>query len=96
MRYFHRTSVSPEQVLAEAERFFEGRLEAAERGDRMRRFTGTLGEVKISVRAEGGHYVHLTAETDQVGESEVDKMAKGFLSRVHKLAHPSHEVRGAY
>jgi hypothetical protein len=35
-------------------------------------------------------------ETDQVGESEADKMAKRFLAEVHVLAEPGHSIRGAY
>ncbi len=96
MRYFHRTSVSPDQVFAEAERYLGSRLETIERSDRRRVFSGAVGTIKISVRPEGGHYVHVTAETDQVGESEVDKLAKRFLGLVHKTAHPSHEIHGAY
>ena len=96
MRYFHRTSVSPDQVLAESERHFGGILEVVERADRTRRFSGTIGTVDLSVRPEGGHYVHITVETDQVGESELDKLAKRFLGLVHKISHPSHKVHGAY
>ena len=96
MRYFHRTSVSPDDVLAEAEQFFGSHLEEFERTHRSRTYRGTVGEVIVSVRREGGHYVHITAETDQVGESEVDKLAKRFLGHVHRRAHPKHDVRGAY
>jgi hypothetical protein len=35
-------------------------------------------------------------ETNQPGESEADKLAKRFLTLVHNVADPSHEVRGAY
>ena len=95
MRYFHRTSVPPDRVLAEAEQFF-GTLELTEEGSRVRRFTGSIGTLSISIRPEGGHYVHVTVETDQLGESELDKLAKRFLGVVHKAAHPAHEVHGAY
>jgi hypothetical protein len=50
----------------------------------------------VDVRAEGGHYTHVTVATDQVGESEVDKLAKRFLGTVHTKADPRHELRGAY
>jgi len=36
------------------------------------------------------------AATDQVGESELDKLAKRFLAEVHKLVEPAHVMRGAY
>jgi hypothetical protein len=38
----------------------------------------------------------VSVTTDQVGESEVDKLAKRFLATVHAGADPGHEVRGAY
>ena len=50
----------------------------------------------MSVEAEGGHYTRITVETNQVGESEADKLAKRFLTLVHTLAHAGHEPRGAY
>jgi len=34
--------------------------------------------------------------TDQVGESELDKLAKRFLGEVHRLVEPAHITRGAY
>ena len=50
----------------------------------------------MSVQAEGGHYTLVTIETDQPGESELDKLAKRFLTVVHTMAAPAHEPRGAY
>jgi hypothetical protein len=52
--------------------------------------------VTISARAEAGHYTFVEVGTDQVGESELDKLAKRFLAEVHRLAEPAHDVRGAY
>ncbi len=96
MRYFHRTSLPPEKVLAEADRYFGAYLEANESDERARKYSGSVGTVGVSLRPEGGHYVHVTVYTDQVGESEADKLAKRFLAQVHKLADPAHELRGAY
>ena len=96
MRYFHRTSASPDTALAEADRFFGGHLASAETGVRSRTFTGALGSVKVRVQMEGGHYTRITVETDQMGESELDKLAKRFLGLVHTKAEPQHELRGAY
>ncbi len=96
MRYFHRTSVAPETVLTEADRFFGSTLGALESGTRTRTFSGPLGKVSVRVQMEGGHYVRVTIETDQVGESELDKLAKRFLGTVHTKAEPTHELRGAY
>jgi hypothetical protein len=96
MKYFHRTSVPPEQVLAAAERFFGATLAPGEEGARRRQFVGTIGRIGVTVQAEGGHYTLVTAETNQVGESEADKLAKRFLTLVHTLAEPQHRPIGAY
>jgi hypothetical protein len=50
----------------------------------------------VNVVAEGGHYTLVTVETNQPGESELDKLAKRFLGEVHQLAEPSHVLRGSY
>lgn len=96
MRYFHRTSVPLEQVLDEADKLFGARMEQVAATDRSRTYAGTIGKIVIAVEAEGGHYTRITASTDQVGESEADKLAKRFLALVHQRVHPEHEVRGAY
>jgi hypothetical protein len=96
MKYFHRTSVSPDDVLARAAEFFGPRLSPVEEGPRCRKFAGSIGQIAVSVEAEGGHYVRVTVETNQVGESEADKLAKRFLTLVHTMAEPSHTPRGAY
>jgi len=96
MKYFHRSSVSPDTAVARAAEFFGARLTPTEEAPRRRRFGGTLGQLSVSVQAEGGHYTLITLETDQPGESELDKLAKRFLTVVHTMAHPAHEPRGAY
>ena len=96
MKYFHRTSLSPEQVLAHAKAFFGSRLAPAEESPRRRAYTGGLGKVTITARAEGGHYTFVEVGTDQVGESELDRLAKRFLAELHKQVEPTHELRGAY
>ena len=67
-----------------------------EEAARRRRFTGTVGKLAVIVEAEGGHYTRVTVETDQPGESELDKLAKRFLTTVHARADAAHVVRGAY
>lgn len=96
MRYFHRTSVALEDALAEADRFFGARMEQVESDELTRTYAGTIGKIAVTVEAEGGHYTLITVSTDQVGESEADKLAKRFLATVHKQVHPEHEVKGAY
>jgi hypothetical protein len=55
-----------------------------------------LGQLLVSAVAEGGHYTLVTVETNQPGESELDKLAKRFLGVVHTMAEPGHALRGAY
>ena len=90
MQYFHRTHLSPDQVMARATAFFGPRLAATDR------FSGSVGQIGVSVQMEGGHYTLVTVETNQPGESEADKLAKRFLTVVHTMADPAHEPRGAY
>jgi len=96
LKYFHRTSISPDQVLDSATRFFGATLAPVEEQPRRRVFTGSIGRIGVTVQAEGGHYTLITVETNQVGESEADKMAKRFLTLVHTLAEPGHRPIGAY
>jgi hypothetical protein len=96
MKYFHRTSVAPDAVIGRAADFFAGRMEVLEESRRRRRFASPLGHLSVTARAEGGHYTLITVETNQPGESELDKVAKRFLSVVHTMAEPGHALRGAY
>ena len=96
MKYFHRTSIPPDQILAAASRFFGSTMTSVEEKPRRAQFAGAIGRIGVSVQAEGGHYTLVTVETDQVGESEADKLAKRFLTLVHTLAEPSHRPIGAY
>ena len=96
MKYFHRTSVSPDAVVRRAASYFTGPLAAVEESPRRRRFSGSIGQLTVSVEAEGGHYTRVTVETNQPGESELDRLAKRFLSVVHRDADPGHAIRGAY
>jgi hypothetical protein len=96
VKYFHRTHVAPDAVITRANAFFGPRLAPTEETPRRRRFSGTLGQIAVTVQAEGGHYTLVTVETNQPGESEADKLAKRFLTMVHTMADPAHTVRGAY
>jgi hypothetical protein len=96
MKYFHRTSLSPDTVIARATAFFGPRLSPTEEAPRRRRFSGAIGQVAVTAQPEGGHYTLVTVETNQPGESEADKLAKSFLTAVHTMADPAHEARGAY
>lgn len=96
MRYFHRTSVAPDEVVAHAATYFGARMSPTEEGRRTRRFSSPIGQLGVTVQAEGGHYTLVTVETNQPGESEIDKFAKRFLSTIHAQADGRHVVRGAY
>jgi hypothetical protein len=83
-------------VLATASQFFGATLAPQGEEPRRRQFAGSIGRIGVTVQAEGGHYTLVTVETDQVGESEADKLAKRFLTMVHTRAEPSHRPIGAY
>ncbi len=96
MKYFHRTHVAADAVLTHATAYFGASLTPVEELPRRRRFSGAIGQVTVTLQAEGGHYTLVTVETNQVGESEADKLAKRFLTEVHTMAEPAHRAIGAY
>jgi hypothetical protein len=97
MRYFHRAHGSPDAVLEFAGKYFAARGCTAQvgQGDHAR-YTGPLGHVDLNVEVEGGHYTRVDLATAAVGESDLDKRVKRFLSELHQMEEPSHQVRGAY
>ena len=96
MKYFHRTQLAPSTILVRATEFFGARLGPLEESARRRRFAGTIGQIAVTAVPEGGHYTLVTVETNQVGESEADRLAKRFLTLVHGVAEPTHRPIGAY
>jgi hypothetical protein len=97
MRHYHRTHVTPELVMTAADEYFPTLdLTRQASSARSRVYTGELGTVKVSVRPEGGHYTFIEAETDQVGESRLDRNVKRFFVRVHRQAEPTHKLAAAY
>jgi hypothetical protein len=96
MKYFHRTHLAPDEVLKGSASYFGQSLAPVEEEPRRRQFAGAIGRITVTVQAEGGHYTLVTVETDQVGESGADKLAKRFLTMVHTMAEPSHRPIGAY
>jgi len=93
VRYFHRTTLSPDEVLAQAKGILRDPPRAGRRGAAAAHLRGALGKVTITARPEGGHYTLVEVSTDQVGESELDRLAKRFLAEVHKQVEPSHQLR---
>ena len=97
MRHFHRTSLLPVDVLAAADTFFPTLgLTASGSAERSRSFTGPLGNLRIDVRPEGGHYTFVEATTDQMGESRMDRNVKKFFVQLHKRADPHHAVDASF
>lgn len=97
MRHFHRSTLPPDQVLASADQFFVALgLSQAGADPRSRRFSGSLGALRIAVKMEGGHYTFVEAHTDQVGESRLDKNVKKFFVSLHRQSDPRHHIEAGY
>jgi hypothetical protein len=97
MRHFHRTHIAPDRVLEIADAFFPTLPLARVAGDgRSRTYRGDLGAMTLRVGAEGGHYTRIEVETDQMGESRLDRNVKRFFVKVHRAADPSHRLTAAY
>jgi hypothetical protein len=96
MRFFHRTSLSPDEVLAQAEEHFAPLGTVTDSGGGTRTITGAVGTISLEVHREGGHYTRVSIQTDQPCQGEADKLAKGFLTAVHQKVHTSHIARGTH
>ena len=97
MRHFYRSQSRPADVLVVADRFFpELELTLVRSGARSRAFTGPLGALKLSVKAEGGHYTFVEASTDQMGESRLDRNVKRFFVELHRADDPSYTLEASY
>ena len=97
MRHFHRSQMSPADVLTIADSFFAALgLTPGATTARTRQLSGTLGSLKLSVKKEGGHYTFVEVVTDQMGESRLDRNVKKFFVAVHRADDPSHKLEAAY
>ncbi len=103
MKHFHRTSVHPDTVLAEADVFFPAiGLTLAHTTDRSRTYKGVVGAPEVaatlvlSVKMEGGHYTFVEGATDQMGESRLDRNVKKFFVHLHRKADVRHEMTAAF
>jgi hypothetical protein len=97
MRHFFRTHLTPDEVLGEADAFFPTlALTVGSSAARERTYSGTLGTVTIRARPEGGHYTFVQADTDQMGESRMDRNVKSYFVRLHRLADPQHKLTASY
>jgi hypothetical protein len=97
MRHFFRTHLTPAAVMNAAGVFFpELQLAASASQARSRTFGGTLGTLTLSARPEGGHYTFVEVQTDQIGESRLDRNVKRFFVTLHRQADPSHKLEASY
>lgn len=97
MRHFFRCHTPPADVLSAADAFFPGMSLAQQTtAPRARTYSGPLGSLKLSARAEGGHYTFVQVETDQMGESRLDRNVKRFFVSLHRQEEPAHAVDASY
>ena len=97
MRHFYRSHIAPALVLDRADEFFPGiGLVQVMTAARARTFSGALGTLKLRVRAEGGHYTFVEAESDQMGESRMDRNVKRFFNELHRAEDPTHKLEASY
>jgi hypothetical protein len=97
MRHFYRSHIPPARVLDRADEFFPAiGLVQVLTAARARTFSGALGTLKLSVKAEGGHYTFVEAETDQMGESRMDRNVKRFFNELHRAEDPTHTLEASY
>lgn len=97
MRHFFRSQLKPDQVLAIADTFFPSILEnSTASARRTRGFSGPLGSLKLSVGMEGGHYTLVQIDTDQTGESRLDRNAKKFFVELHRAEDPAYRLTASY
>ncbi len=97
MRHFYRSHLKPEQVLADADAFFPTIEEKCTASSaRSRTFAGPLGTLYLSARSEGGHYTFVQVDTDQMGESRLDRNVKRFYVRLHRAKNSATTLAAAY
>ncbi|MEO7217505.1 MAG: hypothetical protein ABI026_04880 [Gemmatimonadaceae bacterium] len=97
MHHFYRSNLKPEQVLAIADSFFPTILENSTATARhSRSFSGPLGTLKLTIKMEGGHYTFVQIDTDQTGESRLDRNAKKFYVELHRAENPAYQLTASY
>ncbi len=97
MRHFYRSHLTPADAVAAADQFFPALgLQSGASTARTRTFSGPLGSLRLTVKAEGGHYTFVDVETDQIGESRLDRNVKRFFLSLHREEDPRHALQAAY
>ena len=103
MRHFFRTHLAPADVIHSADAFFSGLgLATVQSAARRRVYQGIVGEpettttMALHAKPEGGHYTFVEVETDQMGESRLDRNVKRFFVELRRQAEPRHRLEAAY
>jgi hypothetical protein len=97
MRHFYRSHLPPQDVLDHADAFFPNiGLAHLSTAAHARTFSGALGVMKLTARAEGGHYTFVEVLTDQMGESRLDRNVKKFFVTLHRVEDPRHTLEASY
>ncbi len=97
MRHFYRSQLPLADVLAAADEFFPNiGLNQNTTAPKTRTYSGALGAIKLSVKAEGGHYTFVEVNSDQMGESRLDRNVKKFFMTLHRTEEPTHELTANY
>lgn len=97
MRHFYRCHLQPQDVLARADDFFPAiGLSQHSTAARARTYSGKLGVLRLTAKAEGGHYTFVEVHTDQMGESRLDRNVKRFFVALRRIEDPRHTLEAAY
>ena len=103
MRHYYRSQLTPAEVMEAADVFFaELGLRVAASEMRTRTYQGVVGtpevvaNARLTVKPEGGHYTYVEFETDQMGESRLDRNVKRFFVELHRRLEPTHRLEAAY
>jgi hypothetical protein len=97
MRHFYRSHTMPADVLVASDAFFADLgFTLVTTTARTRSYSGPLGALKLSARPEGGHYTFVEVNTDQMGESRMDRNVKRFFLSLHRGEDPTHALQASY
>ena len=103
MRHFFRTHVTPAEVMTAADAFFQTLgLRATHSALRSRTLQGIVGTpevvatMRLTVKPEGGHWTFVEVETDQIGESRLDRNVKRFFTTLKRVDDPRRSLEAAY
>lgn len=100
MRHFYRSQLPPAEVFTIADRVFaeirEERVTGPGTHPPARTYRGPLGTLTLSVHKEGGHYTFVQVDTDQPGESRLDRNAKRFFTALRRAENPAYTLQSSF